>query len=315
LSVSSNVTWTTSNYCSIEWGHVKTGHPKAGDCILPAREPKAHFADAFNQELARKFTSEKPKWATGGVAVINSVRLAAEGSRSWVLAGTDTAFVGVFDVKEGVIMLAPLVPRLREGRTDRYESTPMPNEQWQEEVPGVEFDNETFNRLVNLSKPIEHKPAAGAFANKTSHEQLGERYLFRDQSFGTGTGSSASPSPMPTPQRKRDDFLGFAIKKRAGSKQDPHQITVQSITLNDPKFAPAAANVNEGIEKVGNIPAVWALVLKNALEIVLPASQVLAVPLPFFAEKALAPTAASSSTPVRKKSISGPPSQKGKASK
>lgn len=129
--MSSNVTWTTSNYCSIEWGHVKTGHPKAGDRILPAREPKAHFANAFNLEEARKFTSEQPKDVTGKVAAINSVRLAAEGSRSWVLASTDTAFVGVFDVKEGVIMLAPLVPRLREGRTDRYECTPMPKEEWQ----------------------------------------------------------------------------------------------------------------------------------------------------------------------------------------
>lgn len=69
--------------------------------------------------------------------------------------------------------------------------------------------------------------------------------------------------------------------------------------------------MKEGIEKVGNIPAVWALVLKNALEIVLPASQVLAVPLPFFAEKALAPKVALSSTPARKKSISGSSLTKG----
>ena len=231
--------WTTKNYCTVNWGRVTGDREREGDAIRPAGDPNSGFRNALSLEAARKYVST------------HVIRLASEGSRLWYLAPQGTAFVGVFDFKQDVVMIAPLVPRTKDGLP---QSEPMPKEHWQtpKMVLGLVSDK--------LSKPIEHKPAAGLpFEGQTSHQQLLERHLYKGQRMGDADSGE-----------KRDDCLGFALLKNAGSNSDPHAITLQSITLNSSKFQKNEGNITSGREQAANMTIVWANVIKQVLQVVLP---------------------------------------------
>ncbi len=183
----------------------------------------------------------------------NFIRMEMVGSKLWEAAGPNVFFVGVFNVEESIHVLRPLNPRTKHDGKFGLETTQVAMDydsivKCIKELPAYVQHMILDEWMNDVEKAnITHKPTGGA--SPTSHHQLVAR-ITRHR------GEDVF-------ERYKKQSIGYALKKMP---KPPHQLFIQSQTLNNDKFLRSLRNDPQ----TSNVPLSWSRVIHRSLELILP---------------------------------------------